>query len=312
MKKIFLNELPKKGKLIDWKNSIGYEVKFIYDDIKGKIEIVEYIKENENKPKLKILYNNNNYIISINSLRRCEIGYLLKRKTNEFKVDVGECLEDDKRNITIIDRMVKTIHRKDNKKANFKYYKYHCNKCNFNGNRYWDTRNKIYKDEFWIEESGLLKGYGCACCSNYIVVKGINDISTTNPDLVKYFVNIEDTYIHTYSSNDKVLIKCPECGFEKEMIISDLYKRGFGCLQCSDSISFPEKVMYNLLKQLNVKFITQYSKTYAKWCNKYKYDFYFKLNNEEYIIETHGLQHYKDNTDFKMSLKEVQENDKNK
>ena len=43
MKKVFLDELPRKygfgankDKLIvDWNNSIGYKVKFIYDDING-------------------------------------------------------------------------------------------------------------------------------------------------------------------------------------------------------------------------------------------------------------------------------------
>ena len=31
MRKVFLDELPHNGKLIDWINSIGYEVKFVYD-----------------------------------------------------------------------------------------------------------------------------------------------------------------------------------------------------------------------------------------------------------------------------------------
>ena len=35
MRKIFLEELPRHGKYIDWKSSIGYKVKFIYDDIEG-------------------------------------------------------------------------------------------------------------------------------------------------------------------------------------------------------------------------------------------------------------------------------------
>ncbi|MFC0903875.1 hypothetical protein ACFHWD_04115 [Clostridium sp. MT-14] len=53
-------------------------------------------------------------------------------------------------------------------------------------------------------------------------------------------------------------------------------------------------------EQLNIKFIYQYS---PKWC-KYKlnsknkkgrYDFYFKINNNEYIVETDGGWHNKDN-----------------
>jgi hypothetical protein len=51
--------------------------------------------------------------------------------------------------------------------------------------------------------------------------------------------------------------------------------------------------MLNILEQLlKNNFIYQYSSKNNKWCNKYKYDFYFMLNEEQYIIETHGKQHY--------------------
>ena len=75
--------------------------------------------------------------------------------------------------------------------------------------------------------------------------------------------------------------------------------------------------MCNLLDELLINnkqsesFITQFSKTNAKWCDKYRYDFYFKKDNEEYIIETHGMQHYKE-SGFNRSLEEEQINDKNK
>ena len=47
---IYLDELPKKygigankNKLvIDWKNSVGYKVKFFYNDIEGYIKIIGY------------------------------------------------------------------------------------------------------------------------------------------------------------------------------------------------------------------------------------------------------------------------------
>jgi uncharacterized protein YaeQ len=41
----------------------------------------------------------------------------------------------------------------------------------------------------------------------------------------------------------------------------------------------------------------------------YRYDFKITENNEDIIVETHGIQHYDENTSFKQSLKEVQEND---
>ncbi len=92
------------------------------------------------------------------------------------------------------------------------------------------------------------------------------------------------------------------------MKICVLYKHGFICHKCGDGISYPEKFMFSVLEQLEVDFITQYSKPNEKWCNNYRYDFYFEHNNEKYILETHGLQHYKKCT-WK-TLTQVKENDK--
>ena len=39
--KVDTSNLPKKGNRIDWKKSIGYKVKFIYEDLSGEIEIVD-------------------------------------------------------------------------------------------------------------------------------------------------------------------------------------------------------------------------------------------------------------------------------
>ena len=310
-RKIFLEELPRRGKLIDWKNSIGYKIKFIYEDIKDEFEIIEYDKKYQ---KLKIKYNDNEYYILIGNLKKCKLGNILNKHTYNFKIEIGQTFKDNKRDMIIIDRKYKRKEQKDGKIENKKLYKYHCNKCGFDCGKHYSLKDKQYKDELWIREDHLLHGVGCSCCGkgNQITIKGINDIATTHPWMIKYFVNVEDCYKYRYSSEEIVLCKCPQCGYEKEMDIFNLYKNGFSCSQCCDGISYPEKFMFNLLKQLRIDFVCQFGKTKSKWYNKYKYDFYFKLNNEEYIIETHGLQHYEENTNFKMPLKEVKENDKNK
>ena len=310
-RKIFLEELPRRGKLIDWKNSIGYKIKFIYEDIKDEFEIIEYDKKYQ---KLKIKYNDNEYYILIGNLKKCKLGNILNKHTYNFKIEIGQTFKDNKRDLIIIDRKYKRKERKDGKIKNEKLYKYHCNKCGFDCGKHYSLKDKQYKDELWIREDHLLHGVGCSCCGkgNQITIKGINDIATTHPWMIKYFVNVEDCYKYRYSSEEIVLCKCLQCGYEKEMDIFNLYKNGFSCSQCCDGISYPEKFMFNLLKQLRIDFVCQFGKTKSKWCNKYKYDFYFKLNNEEYIIETHGLQHYEENTNFKMPLKEVKENDKDK
>ena len=79
-----------------------------------------------------------------------------------------------------------------------------------------DNTDSDRKIKMQIEENSLKNGNGCSCCYGRTVVKGINDISTTNPEMVKYFVNIEDAYTHTYCSNEKVLMRCPNCNNEKK------------------------------------------------------------------------------------------------
>jgi very-short-patch-repair endonuclease len=57
--------------------------------------------------------------------------------------------------------------------------------------------------------------------------------------------------------------------------------------------------MYNILYQLNIDFETEKSFNWCKYNFKNKdrigrYDFYFRLNNVEYIIEMDGKQHKED------------------
>lgn len=121
------------------------------------------------------------------------------------------------------------------------------------------------------------KGFHCDNC---------NSIKVKAPHVVKYFINEEDAIKYGVGSHQKVVVRCPECGFKKETIISNLVIRGFNCPICGDGISYPETFVSNLLKHLNIEFISQFSLDN----NKHRYDFY--LIEYRTIIETHGIQHY--------------------
>ena len=43
MKKIFTEDLPKKGDKIDWKKSEGHTIHFIYEDVEGEILIKQVL-----------------------------------------------------------------------------------------------------------------------------------------------------------------------------------------------------------------------------------------------------------------------------
>lgn len=322
IREIFINDLPRKegwgsqkGKqVIDWANSIGYKVRFIYDDINGEIEIVGY----DNKTRyLSIKYlDKEPFGILIKSLQNCMLGEFLDKCTKEFKIEIRTRYIDDKRDITIIDR--KYINKEKNNKngkitiLNEKIYKYKCNKCGYECGEHY--KHGKYKGELWITESALLSGVGCSCCNNKITVPHINSIVTKEEThwMIPYFqVSYDEAKLYTKTSNIKVYFRCPDCGKikDKSTSISNLYyDHSIGCV-CSDGQSYPSKIMYNLLKQLNIKFKTEYSPSWCKYLyknkiRKGKYDFFFENNNIKYIIETDGYFHKNDNNMNNQSTEE--------
>ena len=105
--------------------------------------------------------------------------------TREFKwkYEIGQRIKDEKRDLTIIDREF----NRDKKEKLNKYYKYKCNKCS--AILYITEHNLYYHNK------------GCSCCNGKMVIKGINDVATTHPNVIKYFANIEEAYKYSHGSN---------------------------------------------------------------------------------------------------------------
>lgn len=118
------------------------------------------------------------------------------------------------------------------------------------------------------------------------VIKGINDIATTNPELVHLFKNKEDAYKYKKWSKQYTWYICPCCGNEYYLQIQNVTKAGkVPCGICNDGFSYPNKFMANLLSQLNIVYEKEYS---PDWISPKKYDFYFQINNKNYIVEMDG------------------------
>lgn len=290
-----------KGKP-DWLNSIGCKVKFTYDDLNGEFLIIDYKREGQ---YFIVEYLGEKFKLSRGELVNCRIRRLLGLRTGDFKVQIGQEFKGDKRDLVIIDKK----YREDENNKKWKMYKYKCNKCGFEcGEHYKDGE---FKEELWISEPNLLKGKGCACCANQVTVTDINSIWRTDPWMMDLGVSEEDAKRYTSGSNQKITVICPDCN-NKRIISPNKIKRRrtISCI-CSEGFSYPERFIYSLLKHLNVDFKMQLSKTTFDWCGKYKYDFYIPKYNM--IIETHGLQHYKEMSNkskFKRTLQEEQENDR--
>ena len=99
------------------------------------------------------------------------------------------------------------------------------------------------------------KGVGCSVCARRKVVKGINDIATTDTWMIGYFQNIEDTYTYSSNSGKKLPVKCKYCGRNRDSLMSpnSIFRlHGVSC-PCKDKISFPNKVIFAIMEQLKEK-----------------------------------------------------------
>lgn len=129
--------------------------------------------------------------------------------------------------------------------------------------------------------------------------------------MVKFFQGgYDEAKLYTKTSSKKIKPVCPDCGRVKSSFvsISNMYANHSIHCPCSDGVSYPEKFMFYLLENLDIKFFMQPNTNVFKWSKGFRYDFYIpKLNC---IIETHGEQHYIEKTAFAKKLKEQQEDDR--
>ena len=280
MKKVFLENLPTGGKYlpkhgINWKESVGYKVPFIYDDIKGEIEIIDYSKH-LGKNKLSIKFNSIPFLIGTGDFLKCGLGIMLNKKSYKYKYNIGDVFANSHTGkLEILEKI---------RIRNIRGYKYKCLIC---GN------------EDKILEARLSTGQGCNACSGRKVKIGINDMWTTNSRLAELLLNPQDGYNHPQSSHAYVDWKCPNCGeIIKNKKINSMFYSGLSCPKCSDGKSYPNKFIYNALTQINIISRTEKSFDWSKniknnnikLCGNKIYDFYIPSLNG--IIEANGGQHY--------------------
>ena len=287
MRKCDLSQVPTKKNdtrvIYDWSKAKGLKIPFEYDGLKDFFEIIDY----ESRDKVYIKYNNKTNMLYGKYIRKGKIAKIFDEEI-DWKYHIGENIQYNKKgyetNITITAKYYSkdNPHFKKGYERNYKWYQYKCNVCGYD----------CTMDNFWINETDLKDGKGCSCCAGTKVIKGVNDISTTAPDLMVYLVDKEFGYTHTKTTNKSTLMRCPICGYEKNMPFYNLYFQNFGCPYCTDGFSYPEKFLVYILKQNKINFKYQLSKSDFNWCDKYKYDFY--LSDYNWIIETHGRQHYED------------------
>jgi hypothetical protein len=130
--------------------------------------------------------------------------------------------------------------------------------------------------------------------------------------MVKFFQDgYDEAKLYSKCSGKAIYPICPDCGEikNKPVKISQIYTRKYLPCICRDGISYPEKLMYNILKYSNINFKFQYS---PDWAKGKRYDFYFIINKNHYIIETDGGMHYEGNKMNGMKPKDIKQIDINK
>lgn len=93
----------------------------------------------------------------------------------------------------------------------------------------------------------------------------------------------------TVSSEKYVNVKCPYCNTIRKIQVKQLFRSGtISCRKCGDGRSYPEKVFYSFLEQLNVKFECEKRLGTEQ---SVRYDFFLSEYNT--IVEIDGIQHFK-------------------
>lgn len=278
-------------------NNIPYTIKDIEKIIKNKYKGEFTLVSKEILPKRHVIIKHN----------KCKSVYEVTIATIIKKATCPHCIAKSLSNkyVKSHDVFVDEIDKKYNNQFTILSQYLGVNKKVLIRHNSEKCKNSIFE----ILPSTILYRGSCPVCANKKIIKGINDIATTHPYFAKYFTNVEDAYSHSYGSNKKVSMKCPDCGYKKKIKISDLTNKSFACPKCSDGISYPEKFMMCVLDQLGVEYETQYS---PDWIKPKKYDFYIPGLN--CIIETNGRQHYSNATGFETfggrTVEEEQENDR--
>ena len=287
-----------ENNVVYWKDVVGHEVKFKYKETFGIFYINDVIRNKGTD--IYFVYNSMNYKLSSLQFKNGQFGTILKYKTKDFKFEIGKRIITEFLDITIIDRK----YEYDKNGCINKFYHYRCNKCGFNFKNY-ISYNKRYED-YWLPEYKLFE-HKCICCSDYVVAQGINDIPTTSPWMIKYFQGgYDEAKLYTCRSSKKIQPVCPDCKNKlsiKYSIWRIYNEKGVSCKKCGDGISFPNKIIFSLLSQLDIDFIPEKS---FVWSQNKKYDYYV---DNRIIIENHGEQHYKECSLTTRNLREEQEND---
>lgn len=275
-----LSNLPQtKDGRVNWKNSAGCVIPFLYQDIRSDIYISEYVSCHY--INITIPDYVNEYRIGYDDIVNGRLGKVLGKITSNFRYKVGDIVNG---HLLILSTYMN---------GRFKAYNYQCLVDGYTG---------------CINEISLRKGCGCSVCCHRIIMQGVNDIATTHPVVAELFWNKSDAYKYGAFSGYKAEFRCPNCGNKINAIIRNVTIQGLSCRRCGDGVSYPEKFVFNVLNQVfklridhlcennfEIQKTFDWSKNIVhnntKLSGKKIYDFYIPIQGG-LLIEVHGIHHF--------------------
>lgn len=168
----------------------------------------------------------------------------------------------------------------------------HEDKYDYSKVNYVNTKTKVCiicpeHGEFWQKPAKHLKGQGCPKCigRHQTFEQFLQKARNTHGD---YYDYSQSNYINMTTP---IKVICPKHG-DFEIIPNVHINQKCGCHQCHESSG--EKLVNSILTFLNIPFTREVSILNPYNSNhNFRVDFYINYNNQNYIIEYNGLQHYK-------------------
>lgn len=149
------------------------------------------------------------------------------------------------------------------------------------------------KNDYEINEYDLKSGRGCAYVAGVRVCPESSLYSKV--EIRKYIVDVEQAKTVPPNHTTPLLFKCSTdgCNKTKEMLSSNLIRKGIMCKNCSKGTPYPELFFMGYNDKKEAGFIPQ--QRFADFPNH----IFDSVNYERRIIvETHGEQHYQESTGY--------------
>lgn len=265
---------------IDWKSSVGCTVEFQCKDYHGFYTILDKYPnlENHNKNNQKdflyeIYFNDdkeNTFLLDQRILRAVNFEYRLGIYSFDFLYDIGDIVKDK---YLVLNRERKVFYKKD--KHPVRSYTLKCLVDEY-----------IFEiPEYMLDKQQEL----CPLCNSTVLVVGVNDIATLKPELVKFLRDKNDAYKYKANTTEIIDFECDVCGNQFQSSPSS-FPITLPC-GCYSAQSYPNRFIAELFRRLNIPFITELRKRHFDWCENYRYDLYFELDNKKYIVEMDGGFH---------------------